>query len=102
MSRPAQDVIVIGGGINGLTCAAYLAKGGLKTLVLERSDVVGGGALTKEIAPGFRVPALAHSAGPLRRDVVDDLQLTSHGLEFVKSEVDVTLLGGERPLVMWR
>ena len=96
------DVVVIGAGINGLTCAAYLAKAGLKPLVLEGAATVGGGALTAEIAPGFRAPVLAHSTGPLRRDVVEDLQLASHGLEFVSSDVDVTLVGGGRPLVMWR
>jgi phytoene dehydrogenase-like protein len=98
----AQDVIVIGGGINGLTCAAYLAKAGLKPLVLEGAATVGGGALTQEIAPGFRAPVLAHSTGPLGRAIVDELQLGSHGLEFVKSNVDVTLLGSAQPLVMWR
>lgn len=102
MNRGAHDIIIIGGGINGLTCAAYLAKAGLKPLVLEQGPVVGGGAITAEIAPGFRAPVLAHSTGPLRRDVVEHLQLASHGLEFVKSDVDVTLLGGTEPLVVWR
>lgn len=95
-------VVIIGGGINGLTCAAYLAKSGLKPLVLEQAPAVGGGAITGEIANGFRAPILAHSTGPLRRDIVDDLQLASHGVEFLKSDVDVTLLGGTQPLVMWR
>ena len=95
------DAVVIGGGVNGLTCAAYLAKAGLKTLVLERRDEIGGGAITAEIAPGFRAPALAHAAGPLRRDVMDDLQLGSHGLQFLSSPVDVTALGAGAPLVLW-
>jgi phytoene dehydrogenase-like protein len=102
MSRGAHDIIIIGGGINGLTCAAYLAKAGWKPLVLEQGPVVGGGAITGEIAPGFRAPVLSHSTGPLRRDVVDHLQLASYGLEFVKSDVDVALVGGAEPLVMWR
>jgi phytoene dehydrogenase-like protein len=97
-----MSVVVIGGGVNGLTCAAYLAKAGLKPLLLECTTTVGGGAVTGEIASGFRVPVLAHAAGPLRRDVVQDLQLASHGLTFVKSDVDVTLLGAGSPIVIWR
>ncbi len=93
MAHDRHDVIVIGGGVNGLTCAAYLAKAGLKPLVLERQATIGGGAQTAEIAPGFRAPILAHTAGPLRGDVVDDLQLRSLGLEFVFDEVRVTALG---------
>src|SRR5215210_6875276 len=66
--------ILIGSGHNGLTAAFYLAKAGLRPLVLERRDVVGGAAATEEIAPGFRSP-LAHATGPLRESVVRDLQL---------------------------
>lgn len=95
------DAVIIGGGVNGLTCAAYLAKAGLRTLVLERLGQLGGGAATAEIAPGVRAPILAHTAGPLRRDVVDDLALASHGLEFLPSAVDVLALGGEQPIVLW-
>jgi len=89
----ARQVVVIGGGINGLTCAAYLAKAGFKPLVLEATDRIGGGACTAEIAPGFRAPVLSHSTGPLRHDVIEDLQLRSHGLTFLPSEVSVTSLG---------
>lgn len=102
MTRAAHDIVVIGAGTNGLTCAAYLAKAGLRPLVLERAATVGGGAITQEIAPGFRAPVLAHTAGPLRRDVVDDLRLASSGLQFLNSAVDITVLGGARPLVVWR
>ena len=97
-----RDVIVIGGGVNGLTCAAYLAKAGFKPTVLEQHTVLGGGAQTAEIAPGFRAPILSHATGPLRRDVIDDLQLQTHGLQFVSSDVSVTALGTDsRALVIY-
>ncbi|MCA1584528.1 MAG: NAD(P)/FAD-dependent oxidoreductase [Acidobacteria bacterium] len=86
------DAIVIGGGINGLVCAAYLAKAGRKTLVLEARASVGGGACTNTIAPGFRIPRLAHATGPLRRDVVDHLQLASRGLSFVSGPTELAAL----------
>ena len=69
------DAIVIGGGVNGLTCAALLGQAGLRTLLLEQRDVAGGCAAEHELAPGFRVPTLAHRTGPLRADVVEELQL---------------------------
>jgi len=70
-----QRVVLIGGGHNALITAFYLAKGGFKPLVLERRDVVGGGAITQEFHPGFKASTLAHTLGPLRADVARDLQL---------------------------
>ena len=93
----SRDVLIIGGGVNGLACAAYLARGGLKPLVLEAQATVGGGARTEVIAPGFKAPILSHVAGPLRRDVIDDLKLRSHGLEFLASDVSVAALGPDGP-----
>jgi phytoene dehydrogenase-like protein len=68
-----QKVVVVGGGHNGLITAFYLAKGGFKPIVLERREMVGGGAVTEEFHPGFRVSTLAHTLGPLRADVARDL-----------------------------
>jgi phytoene dehydrogenase-like protein len=101
MTRGAHDVIVIGGGINGLTCAAYLAKTGARPLVLEQRDTVGGGAVTGEITPGFRAPLLAHSTGPIARQVVDHLQLPTHGLDFLSAPAELAVLGGPEAVVLW-
>jgi phytoene dehydrogenase-like protein len=79
-------VVVLGGGHNGLVAAAYLGKRGLNPLVLERRDVVGGAAVTEEIAPGFRVSALAHTAGPLDNRVAKDLELETHGLRLLAAD----------------
>jgi len=70
-----QRVVFIGGGHNALIAAFYLAKGGFKPLVLERREHVGGGAITEEFHPGFKVSALAHTLGPLRADVARDLRV---------------------------
>ena len=68
--RKRYGAIVIGGGVNGLTCATLLAKMGVRTLLLEQRAELGGCAAEGEIAPGFTAPTLAHSTGPVRRDVV--------------------------------
>ncbi len=81
------DAIVIGAGHNALVTAAYLAKGGLRTLVLERRERVGGAADTTELAPGIRVPTLAHTVGRLRPSVQRDLDLKRHGLSLMAPEV---------------
>ena len=79
MSRP----VIIGGGHNGLVCAALLARAGQRPIVLEARDEVGGCAVTRELAPGFRVPALTHSV-TMRADVVSALELESHGLRVIR------------------
>lgn len=81
----AKDVVIIGGGHNGLVTAFYLARAGRKPLVLERHAAVGGGAITDEIAPGFKVSTLEHATGPLRADVIRDMQLERHGLQLIES-----------------
>ena len=83
------DAIVVGGGHNALVTAAYLGRAGLRTLVLERRDRVGGAAETSELAPHARVPTVAHTVGRLRASVVRDLDLRSHGLSLVAPRVRV-------------
>src|SRR5256886_8009733 len=87
-----RDVVIIGGGHNGLVTAFYLAKAGFKPLVLERRTQPGGAAITEEFHPGFRCSTLAHSAGPLRTDVIRDMQLETHGLKLITPEVRVASL----------
>jgi phytoene dehydrogenase-like protein len=89
------DVTIVGGGHNGLVAACYLAKSGLKTLVLEAREVVGGGAVTEELYPGFRCSTLDHAAGPVSPQVVADLNLARHGLEMITPEVRVVALAPE-------
>ena len=74
------DVIVIGGGHNGLTCAAYLARAGLKVRVLERRTVVGGAAVTEEFYPGFRNSIAAYTVSLLHTKIIQDLALYQNGL----------------------
>jgi phytoene dehydrogenase-like protein len=78
-----QRVVLIGGGHNALITAFYLAKGGFKPLVLERREMVGGGAITEEFHPGFRASTLAHTLGPLRADAAKDLQLEKFEYEVI-------------------
>jgi len=82
-----HDVIIIGGGHNGLTCAAYLAEAGLKVLVLERRDVVGGAAVTEEFHPGFRNSVASYTVSLLNPKVIADLDLHRHGLKIVERKV---------------
>src|ERR1700730_16478133 len=79
-----QRVVLIGGGHNALITAFYLAKGGFKPLVLERREMVGGGAITEEFHPGFRASTLAHTLGPLRADVAKDLQVELFDCEILR------------------
>ena len=80
----AADVIVIGAGHNGLVCACYLAKAGLKVRMLERRAVVGGAAVTEEFHPGFRNSAASYTVSLLQAKVIRDLELARHGLRIVE------------------
>jgi phytoene dehydrogenase-like protein len=98
-----RDIVIIGGGHNGLVTAFSLAKAGFKPLVLERSAQVGGAAITDEFHPGFRCSTLAHAAGPIRPDLVRDMRLEKHGLKFITPEVSVTALTPDgRALSLYR
>lgn len=93
------DVIVIGGGVNGLACAARLAAKGRKVALLEAADAVGGGAGEREFAPGFRAPALAHLTQGLDPRLVAGTDLARHGLAFHPALATTVLSGGD-PLVV--
>ncbi len=81
-----QKVVLIGGGHNALITAFYLAKGGFKPVVLERREIVGGGAVTEEFHPGFKASTLSHTLGPLRADVAKDLRLDRFKLEILRPD----------------
>lgn len=103
MKNNNYDAIIIGGGHNGLVTAAYLAKAGKKVLVLERRDTLGGAAVTEEIWPGFKINTGAPDAGLLRPEVVAELGLRKHGLEFIESQVTAFAPQPSGPaLTLWR
>src|SRR6476646_10295242 len=93
------DAIVIGGGHNGLVCAAYLARAGRRTAVLERRDVLGGAAVTEEIVPGFRFSVASYVVSLLRPEIVRELELPRHGLEILPLDGTLSPLDGD---YLWR
>src|ERR1051326_3964798 len=84
LDHNVYDAAIIGGGHNGLVCAAYLAMAGLKMGVLERRHVVGGAAVTEEFHPGFRNSVAAYTVSLLNPKVIADLRLAEHGLRIVE------------------
>lgn len=86
MTSTSFDVVVIGGGHNGLVNAAYLAKAGYRTLVLERRPLVGGAAVTEELYPGFHFTTFSYAISLLRPDIVHELDLVKHGLMVLPME----------------
>jgi phytoene dehydrogenase-like protein len=87
MPTQTYDAVIIGGGHNGLVCAAYLGMSGLKVKVLERRAVVGGAAVTEEFHPGFRNSVAAYTVSLLNPKVIRDLRLNDHGLRIVERRV---------------
>src|SRR5215471_19512400 len=79
----AYDIIIVGGGHNGLTAAAYLARAGRKVLVLERRELVGGACVTEELWPGYKVSTAAYVNSLLRPEIIRDLELKRHGFEML-------------------
>ena len=75
----SYDAIVIGGGHNGLVNGAYLARAGLRTLILERRHLVGGAAITEELVPGFHFTTFSYALSLLRPQIIQDLELARHG-----------------------
>ncbi len=93
------DAVVIGGGHNGLTSAAYLARAGWKVLVLEKRHLLGGAAVTEEVFPGFRFSVASYVVSLLRPEIIRELNLARHGLEILPLDGTFTPLEGD---YLWR
>src|SRR4249919_300802 len=93
------DAVIIGGGHNGLTAAAYLARAGRTVLVLERRHVLGGAAVTEEVFPGFRFSEFSYVVSLLRPEIIRELQLPKHGLEILPLDGTITPLEDD---YLWR
>ncbi len=81
------DALIIGGGHNGLVCAFYLARAGLKVRVLERRHIVGGAAVTEEFHPGFRNSTASYTVSLLRPKVIADMKLPARGWRVVERQI---------------
>ena len=101
MSGARYDVIVVGGGHNGLVNAAYLARAGRRVLVVERRHLVGGAAVTEEIFPGFKFSVFSYVVSLLRPEIIRDLDLPRHGLEILPLESTVTPMFDGDYLAAW-
>jgi phytoene dehydrogenase-like protein len=95
------DAVVVGAGHNGLTAAFYLARAGLSTLVVERRELVGGCAVTEEIAPGCRASTTSYIASMLRPEIIKDLDLAAHGLRMVPCEPALQVAFPDGAVVPW-
>jgi phytoene dehydrogenase-like protein len=95
------DAIIVGGGHNGLVCAAYLARAGRRVLVLERRDRIGGAAVTEEVFPGFRFSVFSYVVSLLRPEIIRELELPRHGLHVLPLESTLTPLPNGDYLAQW-
>jgi phytoene dehydrogenase-like protein len=95
------DAIVVGGGHNGLVCAAYLARAGKRVLVLEKNEIVGGAARSEEVFPGFRYSVFSYVVSLLRPEIIRDLDLPRHGLHILPLESTITPLPDGDYLGQW-
>ncbi len=95
------DTIIVGGGHNGLACAAYLARAGRKVLVLERRERVGGAAMSEEVFPGFRFSVFSYVVSLLRPEIIRELELPRHGLHILPLESTLTPLENGDYLAQW-
>lgn len=100
-SSSVYDAIVVGAGHNGLTAASYLARAGLKTLVLERREIVGGCCVTEEIAPGCRASTTSYIASMLRPEVIRELRLAEFGLRMVPCDPALQVPFPDGHVVPW-
>jgi phytoene dehydrogenase-like protein len=91
----SYDAIIIGAGHNGLVCANYLARAGLKVLILERRDIIGGAAVTEEIAPGFRASIFSYLMSLLHPRIIREFELKRFGLEVLPCSDMVSPLPGD-------
>jgi phytoene dehydrogenase-like protein len=100
-SMKSYDAIIIGGGHNGLICAAYLAKAGRSVLVLERRHLVGGATVTEEIYPGFKYTVCSYVVSLLRPDIIEELELPAHGFELLPLDGTMTPMENGDFLMRW-
>jgi len=95
------DAVIVGGGHNGLTCAAYLAKAGRRVLVLEKRHVLGGAAVSEEVFPGFTFSVCSYVVSLLRPEIIHELDLPRHGLEIIPLDASFTPLPNGDSICRW-